>query len=299
MVTKKLYRGYLALTLAQCCIGVNIVLGKTLVPEIPIFALLLIRFALGFAIIGAYQLFGNLSLVRSELKALSNKDWWIVFAQALCAGFLFNILVLYGLEHTTAIATGIINSALPAIVAIFSFFILREKLSLRMVVAIMLCAAGIAVLGLGKAIPTDSDQNELFGMAMVLIALIPEALFTILAKMIKKPPSALTTTLLVNFFNALLFIPFVITADWGSIAAANPITLLQIFLLGLSGVLFFVFWYRGLTVVSASTSALFMGIMPISTCILAYFYLNEILSWDDLLGMIFVIVSIIVGTRKR
>lgn len=298
MVTKKLYRGYLELTLAQCCIGVNIVLGKILIPETPIFPLLLIRFALGFAIIGIYQLFGNLPLVRTELKALSNKDWLIIFAQALCGGILFNILVLYGLEHTTATATGIINSALPAIVAIFSFLILRERLTLRIAVAILLCAAGIAVLGLGKAIPTDSNQNELFGMALVLLALIPEALFTVFAKLIKKPPSALTTTLLIHFINTLLFIPFVISVKWDPIIHANAITLLQIFLLGLSGVLFFVFWYRGLTVVSASTSALFMGIMPISTCILAYFCLNEVLSWDDLLGMTFVIVSIVVGTRR-
>ncbi|HEV2524293.1 MAG TPA: DMT family transporter [Gammaproteobacteria bacterium] len=296
---KKLSLGYLELSLAQCCIGINIILGKILIPEIPIFALLLLRFTLGFIFIGTYQALGNFSLVRTELRALSSKDWLIIFTQALCAGFLFNVLILYGLEHTTATVTGIINSAVPALVAVFSFLILREKLTLRIGIAILLCIVVIAVLGLGKAIPTDSNQNELLGILLILAAIVPEALFTVLAKLLKKPPSPLTTTLLINFFNMILFIPFAITAEWGQVKDASMLTISQIFLYSLTGgILFFVFWYRGLARISANTAALFMGIMPISTCILAYFALNEILGWDDLTGMILVIISIIIGTRK-
>jgi drug/metabolite transporter (DMT)-like permease len=296
---KKLSVGYLELSLAQCCIGINIILGKTLIPEIPIFALLLLRFTLGFILIGIYQLFGKFSLVRTELSALSAKDMLIIFAQALCAGFLFNVLILYGLEHTTATVTGIINSAVPALVAVFSFIILREKLTLRIGIAILLCIIGIAVLGLGKAMPTDSNQHELLGILLVLAAIVPEALFTVLAKLLKKPPSVLTTTLLINFFNMILFIPFAINVEWNQVKNASLLTISQIFLYSLTGgILFFVFWYRGLARTSANTAALFMGVMPISTCILAYFALNEILGWDDLIGMILVIISIIIGTHN-
>lgn len=296
---KKPYLGYLELSLGQCCIGINIILGKILIPEIPIFPLLLLRFTLGFVLVATYQTLANFSLVQTELKALSTKDWLIIFAQAACAGFLFNVLVLYGLQHTTATVTGIINSAVPALVAVFSFIILREKLTLRIGVAILLCIIGIAILGLGKAIPTDSNQTELLGIILVLAAIVPEALFTVLAKLLKKPPAPLTTTLLINFFNMMLFIPFAITAEWGQLAHASVLTLSQIFLYGLTGgILFFVFWYRGLTRISANTAALFMGVMPISTCILAYFALNEILGWDDLIGMILVIISIFIGTHQ-
>ncbi len=294
---KKLSLGYLELSLAQCCIGINIILGKILISEIPIFALLLLRFTLGFIVIGVYQLFGNFTLVKKELNALSAKDGFIIFAQALCAGFLFNVLILYGLERTTATVAGIINSAVPALVAVFSFIILREKLTFRMGVAILLCIVGIAVLGLGKAIPTDSNQNEFLGILLISAAIIPEALFTVLAKLLKKPPSVLTITLLINFFNMILFIPFAINAEWGQIGNTSLLTISRILLYGLGGVLFFVFWYRGLKKISANTAALFMGIMPISTCILAYFVLNEILNWDDLIGMILVIASIIIGTH--
>lgn len=296
---KKISLGYLELSLAQCCIGINIILGKILIPEIPIFALLLLRFTLGFIFIGAYQVLGNFSLVRTELSTLSSKDWFIIFAQALCAGFLFNVLVLYGLEYTTATVTGIINSAVPALVAVFSFFILREKLTLRIGTAILLCVVGIAVLGLGKAIPIDSNQTELLGICLVLAAIVPEALFTVLAKLLKNPPSSLTTTLLINFFNMILFIPFAINAEWGQVKDASMLVISQIFLYSLTGgILFFVFWYRGLARISANTAALFMGLMPISTCILAYFTLNEILGWDDLVGMILVVISIFIGTHR-
>jgi drug/metabolite transporter (DMT)-like permease len=260
----------------------------------------LLRFTLGFIFIGTYQIFGNFSLVRAELSALSSKDWLIIFIQALCGGFLFNVLILYGLQHTSATVTGIINSAVPALVAVFSFIILREKLTLRIGIAILLCIVGIAVLGLGKATPTDSNQTELLGILLVLAAIVPEALFTVLAKLLKKPLSPLTTTLLINFFNMILFIPFTINAEWAQVKDASMLTISQILLYSLTGgILFFVFWYRGLARISANTAALFMGIMPISTCILAYFMLNEILGWDDLTGMVLVIISIIIGTRPQ
>lgn len=296
---KKSYLGYFELSLAQSCIGINIILGKILTPEIPIFSLLLLRFTLGFFLVGSYQILKNPDLIHHELKALLFKDWLNIFAQALCGGFLFNVLILYGLEHVTATATGIINSAVPALVMIFSLLILREKLTLRMGIAIALCVFGIAILGLGKAIPDDSNQNELLGIMLVLSAIIPEALYTILAKLLKKAPSPLTTTLLINFFNMILFIPLAITAGWEQNSDITAWIMFQIFLYGLSGgVLFFLCWSRGLMHVSANTAALFTGIMPISTCILAYFSLHEIPGWEDFIGMSFVIVSIIVGTQK-
>lgn len=298
MNAKKPYLGYLELSLAQSCIGINIILGKILVPGIPVFLLLLLRFSLGFILIFSYQILRDFSLLREELKILSTKDYVIIFSQAMCAGFLFNVLMLYGLERTTATVTGIISSAVPALVAIFSVVILREKLTSRIVTAVLLCVVGIIILGLGKAIPTDSNQNEMLGIILVILSIIPEAFFTILAKLLKRSPPPLITTLLVNFFNMALLIPFTLYFLNGEPIHITPSAIFQIFLYGLTGgVLFFVFWYRGLVQVSASTSALFMGVMPISTCVLAYFFLQERIDLEDWLGMFFVLASIIIGTQ--
>ena len=43
-------------------------------------------------IIAIYQSLTNLKATYSEINTLSKKDWIILFAQALCAGFLFNVL---------------------------------------------------------------------------------------------------------------------------------------------------------------------------------------------------------------
>lgn len=294
---KKHYWGYLELSFAQCCIGANIILGKILTASISLYSLLFLRFFIGFLIAGVIVLFSDFEKTKDVCCKLTLRDWIIIFLQALCGGFLFNVFVLFGLQYTTATVTGIINSAVPALVAIFSFFLLKEKLTSMKGAAILVCILGISILSLGKAESSGSKSTELLGIILILLAIIPEAMFTIFAKFLKSNISPMATTLLINLFNALLFLPFCFFEDFT--LNYDLSTWVKIWAYGLSGgILFFVFWYRGITHVSANTAALFMGVMPVSTTLLACLFLNEILSVTDAIGLICVISAIYFGTKE-
>lgn len=291
--------GYIELSLAQFSIGINIILGKLLGSTYPICSLLALRFLIGFIIIAVYLQLSSSRTIYSEIKELSRYDWVLLFLQALCGGFLFNIFTLYGLQYTTATATGIVNSAVPALVAIFSFFLLKEALTKRKASAIVLTIIGILLLSLGNA-SSGSESAGLFGLFLVSLAIIPEALFTIFAKMIKKPLNSFTTAMFINLCNALMFFPLALNDEWILFSNASLMEWLQILLYGISGgILFFVFWYRGLAHTTANTAALFMGVMPVATSILAYLFLQETLSGFDVLGMLCVMISIFIGTSQR
>jgi drug/metabolite transporter (DMT)-like permease len=105
--------------------------------------------------------------------------------------------------------------------------------------------------------------------------------------------------ILVNFFNLLMFLPFAAIGlkDFhpGSISLGIYI---QLLVYGISGgIMFFLFWYRGLTKINANTAALFTGVMPVSTTLLAFLFLNESIGYNEILGMILVIVAIVVGCK--
>lgn len=308
-IMNRKFLAYLELAFAQFCIGANIVLGKILIDNFPIYSLLFIRFVIGFVLTGLYIIFTQYQQTKEDYQKLNFKDWIIVFLQALCGGFLFNVLVLYGLQYTTATVTGIINSAIPAVVALFSFFLLRERLNFSKMIAILLCVIGISVLSFGKSegFAESQTRNDLFGISLILLSILPEAMFTIFAKLLKKTISPMATTLLINLFNALLFLPFMLGEDWsGMIGDASVFDFMhsstgfQLLTYGLSGgILFFFFWYRGLKHVSANTAALFMGVFPISTTLLAFLFLQETLNLWDSIGIVCVMVSIFVGTLQR
>ena len=61
-------------------------------------------------------------------------------------------------------------------------------------------------------------------------------------------------------------------------------------ILGSSG--FFILWYQGLQRAPASMAALFTSVMPVSATVLGFWFLHEDITRYDLIGILFVLVSI-------
>ena len=68
---------------------------------------------------------------------------------------------------------------------------------------------------------------------------------------------------------------------------------------GVCTTLFFVCWPLGLMQVEASVAALFGGILPVATAVLAAFFLGESMTFQDFAGMFFILLSIILGAYNQ
>lgn len=299
--TKKWHfnNGFLELSVAQFFLGIHILLGRILAPTCPIVLLLAIRFFIGFSTIAImWQYGGAFKKTYHEIRGLQKSDWVILCLQALCGGFLFNILTLYGLQYTNATTASIINSTTPAFVALFSFLLLKEVLTKNKAFAISLTIIGILLLSL-KQDHSAVNSVHFWGELCVFLAIIPGALFIVLGKMLKTAVSPFIVTALVNLLNTFLFFSLAFYERSTMFFNHSWTVWLQILLYSLSGsVLFFVFWYRGLAQVTANTAALSVGLMPIFTSTLAYFILNESLSTYDILGFFCITSSIFIGMLK-
>lgn len=298
MKTFNRFMGYTELLLAQICTGINIVLAKALANTYPLSSLLALRFLIGFiAIVFYLQLTTALQTVYLEIKNLSKQEWIILLLQTLFGGFLYTILTLYGLQYTTANITGIVNSTCPAFIALFSLLFLKESLTKRKILAIVISILGIVILSLKNG-QLNFKSTNLLGLSLVSLAVIPGALYTVLTKKITKPLSPFTPALFMNLPNALLFIPLAFkNHDWTPFLTAPMGDWLKLLLYGLtSGFLFFIFWYRSLLHISANIAGLFIGFVPISTSLLAYLFLGERITSLDIVGMLCVLMSLIIGT---
>jgi drug/metabolite transporter (DMT)-like permease len=192
--------------------------------------------------------------------SLTTRDKLLLFFQAMCGGFLFNVLILYGMKTTSAVSAGIISSIIPIVIFILAAILLREKITFQKGLAIIVVMLGLLILN--SDMTSHAMEGALLGNCLVLLAVIPEALFTILSKSVGKKISEMDAVILINLF------------------------------------LFFLLWYRGLTKINANTAALFTGVMPISTAILACVFLNEPLKYTDMIGMLFVIAAIFIGCKS-
>lgn len=292
------FYGMLFLILSQTMVGINIVCSKLLLPSIPIFILLGIRFSLATLILLPLHWLSpaRKTTVRTHFASIKRKGWLFLIAQGLTAGLLFNCIMLIGLNKTDANVAGIITSVLPAMIAVMSWLILKEKISVKNCLCILFATAGLAVIAYQK-LPGDSSSHTFFGDFIVLLSLLPEAAYYILCKLHPNKLPIFLTSALLNGINALLLLPVLISFHWDTINITSQHWLILI-ILSIAAGLFFIFWFLGCQRVDGIMTSLSTATMPIATVILAWMVLGESLTMLQTIGMGLVILAIIAYAKK-
>lgn len=286
------------LILAQSMVGVNIVASKLLLASTPVLFLLLMRFVIASSVLLPLHWATparNYS-IKEHFSKLQKRDWGFIFAQALSAGFLFNCLMLIGLNYTDANVAGIITSALPAIIAIMAWLVLGEKISPQKALCIVFATAGLVVIACGKLRNIGSSHSFL-GDSIVLLSLLPEAAYYVLCKVYSNRLPIFLTSVLLNGINAILLLPILFFIDFSSLVM-NAANWFNLFIVGLSSALFYVFWFMGAQRVDSILASLSTAIMPVATVILAWIILGEQLNLTEFAGMSLVIFSIFLYARR-
>ncbi|ODN42993.1 DMT family transporter [Piscirickettsia litoralis] len=288
------------LILAQLMTGINITTSKYLVSHLPVLLLMQARFSIGALILLICLCFPKKStnnINYSPLTSLSYKDWLIIFAQACCAGILFNILMLWGVQYTSASMAGIITSALPATITVFSIILLKEILNKFKLLCIGFATAGLLVINMQSLHFSTHSNLALWGDFLIILSLIPEALYYILTKLSQSNVSPITLAFLMNAINAVLMLPLMLLLH-------DPIHLTVtdwsiLILSGVSSAFFYLFWFQGAPTIDGTTSGLMTALMPIFTLILSWAFLAEKISLLQATGMLLILLSIFFSTRSK
>ena len=287
--------GYLIL--AQCMVGINIVACKYLLTSMSALFLLLVRFSLASVVLlPLHWLNHPTQPVLSAFKALSRLDWLHLCAQALTAGVFFNCLMITGLKFTDANVAGIITSALPALITLISYLVLKETLTAKKSLCLFFATLGLIIIAAEK-LATVRNSHSFLGDSIVFLALLPEAAYYVLCKMhsIKLPLFILSSVF--NAINALVLIVFacIVHVNLPQNIGFNGLLLI---LLGITSALFFVLFYLGSQRVDGLMASLSTAVMPVATVILAWLMLGEELTFLQALGMGMIICSIIIYAKR-
>lgn len=285
------------LALAQIMVACNIVCTKRLLPETPLLIILTIRFSVSSMLLFSLDIFAAKQIRYIKLlRNLTVKDWFFIFLQAITAGVLFNLLMAKGLECTSANKAGIIASTLPAIIGIFSFLFLKEKFSLKKKVSLLLATVGLFVVSFNQT-NVQHESSTFVGDLIIFLSLIPEAGYYVLTKLydIKTPIFFLSG--LLNLINVIILIPItLLQSNFVQISFTSGFFLV---LISISSALFYVFWYKGSRESDATECSLATSIMPIVVLFLSWVTLNEVVSFPQIIGVFFVMLSILTAFTQN
>ena len=185
---------YLLLSLAPLFWAGNVVIGRAMRHDIPPVAMNFWRWTIAGLIL--------LPLVLPELRerwAVVRRDWRVLAAFGLLGVTLFNTLSYLGLQWTTATNAALLNSTIPVMVALASWLLLREPLSVRQALGI-----GISLFGV-LTILLEGNPARLLTLSFNrgdLILLLAMALWAIYTLLLRWKPQELSA---VGFLGAIVY----------------------------------------------------------------------------------------------
>lgn len=261
---------YLLLTASMALVGSYVALSKPLLTVFPVLVLALLRFGIAAVVMLPFT-----GPARGEAP-LTRREHLQLFFMSFFGNFLFSIAMLNGIARTTATAAGVILATLPAVVALLSWIFLRERLGPRVLAAIALAVVGITVLQFARHAGA-SAQASLLGNALMLGAVLCEAIYVIFARRLAAQRSALRVSALINLWGLTLIAPWGLAqwhqVDFGAVSAGLW-ALLAFYSIAASLVSVWL-WMTGMKVVPASEAGVFTVALPISATLVGVGLLGE------------------------
>lgn len=270
--------------------GVMYVVSKVLLDVIPPFSLITCRLLLGSLALW-------LVLVRRGPTKISRAEFWRVFGVGAIGYGVSLGLQFIGTKLSTAANASLVTSATPAFILVFAWGLLRERITITRLAALLLSTAGVlAVIDPRGA--QLSSQAFLGNMALIGAALT-WALYSVLVRLVTRELDVLEVSL-VAFLGGL---PIAIPAGAAELLTigAGPITpgiVLGVLFLGIVATAVAMFlWNNAFALVDASRASLTFFAQPVVGALLGWLLLNEPITPFFLLGGLLIGVGLVLASR--
>jgi drug/metabolite transporter (DMT)-like permease len=285
---------YLLLALTSLFWAGNTILGRFIVGHVPPMTLAFIRWS------GA-----TLILLPFAARYLA-RDWPVIRKRAgvmtllAFTGFtIYNTLAYYGLQYTTAINGLLLQSVAPLFVAMWTFVLFGDRLTLRQAGGICVSLTGVTVIVCHGSLAVLLAIAFNRGDVSFLVALVVYGFY---AAYLRKRPAIHPFSFLVAGMGggALFLIPAMVfelasgrtvTLDAESFAAFAFVCIFP-------SLLGYLFLNRGIELIGANRAAPFIHLVPVFGSVLAIVLLGEQFRLYHAIGYGLVFTGITVATRK-
>ena len=288
---------YILLVLTTIFWSGNFIVGKAAtIYEIPPFSLNFFRWLFAGIILLPFT-FKEIFLKKNYIK--ENIGLFIILG--ITSITVFNSIVYYSLYFTQVITGVLMISTIPVWIILISSLLKIEKTNIYQIFGILLSLIGVV------AIITKSDLEVIKGLEFnkgdlsIIIAMFSWAIFSTLLKKKKLEVSQITLLQVVIIFGLIFLTPiYIIELLLGNyIILDKPFFLTLAYVVIFPGLLSFLFWIKGISVIGANRSGIFLHLMPIFGSVFAIIIFKEKIMFYHLIGAIFIIFGIRISNIKK
>ncbi|HTV28047.1 MAG TPA: DMT family transporter [Xanthobacteraceae bacterium] len=285
---------YLLLSLTSLFWGGNTVLGRFIVGHVPPITLAFIRWSGAFVVLlpfAARHLARDWPMIRKHAGLMT--------LLALTGISAYNTMAYYGLQYTTAINGLLLQSIGPLCVALWTFALFGDRLTLRQAAGICVSLTGVLVIicrgSLAALIGINFNQGDLW----FIVALLIYGFYSAMLR--KRPPMhPLSFLAAIMGVGALLLVPAMAAelASGRTVVLDRESSLSFIYVCIFPSLLGYLFLNRGIELIGANRAAPFMHLSPVFGSVMAIVFLGEQFQLYHAIGYGLVFTGITVATRK-
>ena len=284
--------GSLYLSLAASIWGGMYVVVKVVVDIVPPLELVWLRYVIAlFALL-------LIGAVTKQSWHVAKRDWLLI----ILIGFIGNTISIVTQEVGTMLSTAqmgaILTSTTPAFMVLFARMILKEKITAKKAISVVLATVGVCVI-VGT---TQIDPSNQLGGLSLIIAALTWSLMSVLVKRVPGEYSqivvtsysilvaiAVLTPFTIGRFTKLDFQAIMQPSIWGGLLYLGVISTACGFLL----------WNRGLQKLNASSGGLFFFFQPIVGTFLGWLLLGEQIGLSFWMGTTFIFIGVLLVIRDE
>ena len=290
------FLAYIFLLLTVTFWAGNFVVGKfASMYEVPPFSLNFYRWFFAWLILAPFTI---PEIIKKKDYIISNYKLFIVLGVTSIT--IFNSIVYYSLNFTQVISGVLMISTIPVMIMFFSSILKIEKTNIFQVIGVILSFLGVIIIITKANFEILKNLNFNKGDITMVIAMLSWALYSTLLKKQKYEISQLSLLQVVMSFGLIFLIPiYFIEYQLGfRITLEKPFILILSYVVLLPGLASFILWIKGISIIGANRSGVFLHLMPIMSAIMAMIIFDEKFMLYHFLGAIFIIAGITLSNKK-
>lgn len=263
---------------------------------IPVLTLRMV-FALPFYLI---ILFRERLKNSKNLRDIQKSDFWKLLLFGLLGYYLASYFDFVGLQYIKAGLERIILFCYPTIVILFSWIFLKRKPTKKQVMAILMTYIGVLICFWNELHTVHEGQQIILGGVLILLSAIFYAGYLVGSDyLIPKFGSVLFTSYAMLVACFAIITHFLVTNGVHIFHYEWQVYILCLIMAIFSTVLPSYFISASIRELNANNFGVVASLGPVSTIILAYFFLGEVLTPIQIIGSLIVIIGIFIITRGK
>jgi len=233
-------------------------------------------------------------------KKVTREDFILSLLGGLFLALHF-ILWITSLKYTSVASSVVLVTTNPIFVGIFSYFFLKEKLNIELIIGIILCLIGSTLIAAGDSGFEQLiivNRQALLGDILALAGAIMASGYLLVGSKAREKLDILTYITIVYTFAALILIILSFILDIPFTGYRNSSYLYMVLLAIIPQLVGHTAFNWALKHIKASMVAITILGEPIGATILAYLFFNESVSRFQLIGVVTIFAAILISSRK-